>query len=137
MNHGLLQRLTRRVRQLKAETLALYFAARHPLTPWAARLLVAVAVGYALSPIDLIPDFIPVLGLLDELVLLPILLWLALRMIPPGVMADCRERARDLATRPVSRLGGIMIFMIWLGAAWILGTWAYDLLYPTNFRPAP
>ena len=122
------QELAQRARTLKSETLALYLAARHPETPWAARLLVAFAVGYALSPIDLIPDFIPVLGYLDELILLPMVLWLALRMIPPSVMADCRARAEGLAARPVSRLAGFMIFMIWLSLAVLAGLWAYDSL---------
>lgn len=128
MIRRLLQRLAHRAKSLKAETLALYLAARHPQTPWAARLLVAFAVGYALSPIDLIPDFIPVLGYLDELILLPMLLWLALRMIPASVMADCRARAGELAARPVSRLAGFMIFMIWAGLALAMGLWAYDSL---------
>lgn len=122
------QGLAQRAKALKAETLALYLAARHPDTPWAARMLVAFAVGYALSPIDLIPDFIPVLGYLDELILLPMVLWLAVRMIPAPVMADCRSRAVELAERPVSRFAGIMIFMIWAILGLALGAWAYDSL---------
>lgn len=122
------QELVQRARALKSDTLALYLAARHPETPWVARLLVAFAVGYALSPIDLIPDFIPVLGYLDELILLPMLLWLAVRLIPAPVMADCRARADKLAERPVSRLAGIMIFMIWAILGLALGAWAYDSL---------
>ncbi len=106
-------------RRLKAETLALYLAARDPRTPWYARLLVAAIVAYALSPIDLIPDFIPVLGYLDELILLPVGLALALRLIPTGVMADARERARaELAgARPRSRVAAAIIVAIWLTAA--------------------
>lgn len=122
------QRLAARARALKAESLAMYFAARHPQTPWAARLLVAAAVAYALSPIDLIPDFIPVLGMLDDLVLLPLLLDLALRLIPAAVMTECRERAAVESTRPVSRSAGFMIIMIWLASAVLLGIWAYDSL---------
>jgi uncharacterized membrane protein YkvA (DUF1232 family) len=127
---GLLARLAQEARRLKIETLALYFAARHPSTPWSARLLVAFIVGYALSPIDLIPDFIPVLGYLDELILLPLLLGLALRLVPPPVLAECRQRAREWADRPppASYLAAIMIFMIWLLASGVLAWWAYALL---------
>lgn len=128
--HRFLERLGREARQLKTETLVLYFAARHPATPWTARLLVAFIVGYALSPIDLIPDFIPVLGYLDELILLPLLLALALRMIPEPVLVECRERATRMAVSPspVSRIAGVMIFMIWLFAVGFLVWWAFGLL---------
>jgi uncharacterized membrane protein YkvA (DUF1232 family) len=127
---GVLARLAQKARRLKTETLALYFAARHPDTPWTARLLVAFIVGYALSPIDLIPDFIPVLGYLDELILLPLLLGLALRLIPPQVIVECRQRANEWADRPQpsSRMAAIMIFMIWLLAAVVAAWWAYDFL---------
>ena len=108
----------------------LYLAAHHPATPWAARLLVAFIVGYALSPIDLIPDFIPVFGYLDELILLPLLLALALRMIPHRVLAECRAQAASMAaqSRPVSRTAGVMIIIIWLAALGVLSWWAYALL---------
>lgn len=129
---GLRARLSARARALKAESLAMYFAARHPRTPWAARLLVAAAVAYALSPIDLIPDFIPVLGLLDDLLLLPLLLGLALRLIPTTVMEECRARAAAEVSRPVSRGAGIMIIMIWIASATVLGLWAYDSLRNAN-----
>ncbi len=127
---GILARLAQEARRLKTETLVLYFAARHPATPWSARLLVAFIVGYALSPIDLIPDFIPVLGYLDELILLPLLLALALRMIPEHVLVECRERAARMAAspKPVSRIAGVMIFMIWIFAFGVLAWWAYALL---------
>lgn len=126
----MLARLASEARRLKTDILALYFAARHPATPWTARLLVAFIVGYALSPIDLIPDFIPVLGYLDELILLPLLLGLALHMIPPPVLEECRLRARDWEDRPrpSSRIAGFMIFMIWLLACGALAWWAYALL---------
>ena len=123
-------RLAHEARRLKTETLVLYYAARHPATPWTARLLVAFIVGYALSPIDLIPDFIPVLGYVDELILLPLLLALALRMIPEPVLVECRERATQMAAspKPVSRIAGVMIFMIWLLTCGFLAWWAYALL---------
>jgi uncharacterized membrane protein YkvA (DUF1232 family) len=128
--HSMLARLAHEARRLKAETLALYFAARHPETPWTARLLVAFIVGYALSPIDLIPDFIPVLGYLDELILLPLLLGLALRLIPPPVLAECRQRANERIERghPSSRIAAFVIFTIWLLAIGVAAYWTYDLL---------
>ena len=103
-------------RRLKTETLALYLAARDPRTPWYARLLVAGIAAYALSPIDLIPDFIPVLGYLDELVLLPLGIALALRLIPAQVMAEARERARaELDGKgPRSRVAAAVIVGIWV-----------------------
>ena len=82
-----------RALQLKAETYAIYLAYRDPRVPWHARLFAACVVGYAFSPIDLIPDFIPVLGYLDDLILIPLGITLALRMIPPEVMAECRQKA--------------------------------------------
>ena len=84
-----------RARQLKTETYALYLAYKDPRTPWYARLFAALVVGYAFSPIDLIPDFIPVLGYLDDLILVPLGAALVLRMIPPDVIAESREEARE------------------------------------------
>ena len=106
-----------RVSALKRETLALYLAARDPRTPWYARAVVAAVAAYALSPIDLIPDFIPVLGLLDDAVLLPLGIALALRLIPSDVIAECRARAAEAfaAGRPVSRSAALAIVAIWTG----------------------
>ena len=121
--NGFVDGLRRRARALKAETLALYFVARDPRVPWYARLFVAAVVAYALSPIDLIPDFVPVLGYLDDLILVPLGLALALRMVPPAVLAECRARAHtQLAeNRPTSRAALVVIVSIWLaGAALIL-----------------
>ena len=105
-----------RARRLKRETYALYLAYRDPRVPWYARLLAACVVGYALSPIDLIPDFIPVLGYLDDLILVPLGIALVLKMIPPDVMADCSERAglALAAGRPTNRLAAAVIVAIWL-----------------------
>jgi len=104
-----------RVRQLKRETYALYLAYRDPRTPWYARLFAACVVGYAFSPIDLVPDFIPVLGHLDDLVLVPLGILLALKMIPPEMMAECREKAEDVVAqgKPVN----------WAAAAIVIATW--------------
>ena len=114
--------LHQRARQLKAETWALALAVRDPRTPWYAKLLVAGIVGYACSPIDLIPDFVPVLGYLDELVLLPLGIAWALRLIPPAVLVECRVRAQKnmLAGKPVSWVAGVIIVILWLGIA-VLG----------------
>ena len=98
---------------------ALYLACRDPRTPWPAKALAAGIVAYAFSPIDLIPDFIPVLGYLDELVLLPLGVLLVRRLIPEPVMADCRERAREAFRqgRPVSRCGAAIVVGVWLALA--------------------
>jgi len=108
-----------RTRRLKVETYALYLAYRDPRTPWYARAFAALVVGYAFSPIDLIPDFIPVLGYLDDLVLLPLGILLALRMIPAQVMTDCRQEAELLVAsrKPVNKLAGAIIVLIWLALA--------------------
>jgi len=101
---------------LKTETYALYLAYRDPRVPWHVKVLLAVVVGYALSPIDLIPDFIPVLGYLDDLVLVPIGIALALRMVPMVIMDECRQESRELMAEgmPVSRLAACVIVVIWV-----------------------
>jgi uncharacterized membrane protein YkvA (DUF1232 family) len=119
-----LAKLKARARELKGEVLALYLAAKHPQTPWYAKLFVVAIVAYALSPIDLIPDFIPVLGLLDEVLLLPFAIVLAVKMVPAGVMSECRARASE--RRPDGSRGGriaaVVIVLVWLAlvaaAAW-------------------
>lgn len=115
---------TRRwARSLKRQVMVLWFCARHPDTPWAARLLALGVVAYALSPIDLIPDFIPVLGYLDDVILLPLGILLALRLTPAPVLDACRRQALDWeaagATRPRSRLAAVLIVALWL----LLGAW--------------
>ena len=114
-----LARWKTRARQLQAEVYALYLAFRDPRVPWYAKAVAACVVGYALSPVDLIPDFIPVLGYLDDLVLIPLGIALTVRMIPPAVMVECRARARsELADgKPVSRAAAAVIVAIWLGLA--------------------
>lgn len=124
---GLRARLEIRARKAKAESLVLFYAARHSDTPWVARLLVALAVTYALSPIDLIPDFVPVLGLMDDLVLVPLLLTLALRLVPAPVLEECRKKAAAVPPS-ASKFASVMIIMIWIGFACLLGLWAYASL---------
>ncbi len=108
-----------RVRQFKAETYALHLAYRDPRVPWYARAFAAAVVAYAFSPIDLIPDFIPALGYLDDLVLVPLGIAISLRMIPPEVMAECRERARAEinAGRPTNWVAAAVIVAIWVALA--------------------
>jgi uncharacterized membrane protein YkvA (DUF1232 family) len=107
----------RRVQQLKVETYALYLACRDPRTPWYAKLLAAGVVAYAVSPIDLIPDFIPVLGVLDDLVIVPLGTFLAIKMVPKEVMAECREKARNAMEPSASKrercLVAATVVVIW------------------------
>jgi uncharacterized membrane protein YkvA (DUF1232 family) len=112
----------RRAAQLKAETYALYLAYRDRRTPWYARLFAACVVAYAFSPIDLIPDFIPVLGYLDDLILIPLGTALALKMVPPQVMADSRLKAQALLAqdRPTNWIAAAVIAAVWLALA-VLG----------------
>ncbi|MCD6303021.1 MAG: DUF1232 domain-containing protein [Anaerolineae bacterium] len=112
-----INRWRERIRQLKHDTYALYLAYRDPRTPWYAKLFVACVVGYAFSPVDLIPDVVPVFGYLDDLVLVPLGLWLAVRMIPAPVLADCRARARAAMAeeRPAPNLVvAAAIIAVWL-----------------------
>lgn len=124
---GILERLRRWARRIKRDGVTLWFAARHPDTPLAAKLLGAFVVAYALSPIDLIPDFIPVIGYLDDVLLLPGLIWLTIRMLPPHVLAQCREQADAFvasgAGKPVSIIGAALILSIWAAAAWFAWSW--------------
>lgn len=105
-----------RARQLKVETYAIYLAYRDPRVPWYARLFAAGVVAYAFSPIDLIPDFIPVLGYLDDLVLVPVGVALALRMIPENVMQECRERAEEAMAegKPTNWKAAAAIVAMWV-----------------------
>jgi uncharacterized membrane protein YkvA (DUF1232 family) len=114
-------RLQRWAGIMRRDAVALYLAARDPQTPWYAKALAAMVVAYALSPIDLIPDFIPVLGYLDDLLIVPTALWVVLRLIPAEVMADCRARAETIADRPVSRAGALVVVGLWVVAAVVLG----------------
>ncbi len=123
----MLEALKARARQLKRESLTLYIAVRDPRTPWTVRLLAGAIVAYALSPIDLIPDFIPVLGYLDEVILLPIAIALALRLLPAAVLADAREQAARWQGKPRSRLGAAIIILIWVLALVLFGRWCWAL----------
>lgn len=117
--NGLLDAWRQRARQLKHETYALFLAYRDRRVPWYAKLIAACVVAYAFSPIDLIPDFVPVLGYLDDLVLVPLGIALALKMIPPGVMADSRARAQEILAvdRPQNWAVAVIIVLLWLALA--------------------
>lgn len=112
-----------RASQLKVEVYTLYLAYKDPRTPWYAKVFSALVVGYAFSPIDLIPDPIPVLGYLDDLVLIPLGVYLALRMIPAEVMDECRTKAREVMAggKPVNKLAAVVIVLIWVGVAVVMG----------------
>lgn len=124
----MLEELKARARQLKADTYALYLAARHPATPWHVRLLVAFIVAYAVSPIDLIPDFIPVLGYLDDLILVPIGIALAIRLLPDAVLTECRAQAQEAERtgKLQSRSAAVVIALICLAVTAVCAIWIYD-----------
>ncbi len=105
-----------RARELKVQVYALYLAYQDPRVPLPAKILAAFVVGYAFSPIDLIPDFIPVLGYLDDLVIVPLGVALALKMIPGEVLAECQEKSREVMKqgKPVNKVAAVVIIAIWL-----------------------
>ena len=108
-------------RRLRLEVVAVYFAARDPRTPRALRWLALLVAAYALSPIDLIPDFIPVLGWLDDLILVPLGLWVIMRWLPPEVLQASRRKAEALWRKPRSLMAAAFIVLLWALAALIAG----------------
>lgn len=104
-------------RSVKRDVLAIWLAARDPLTPWYVKALALAVAAYALSPIDLIPDFIPVLGYLDDLVIVPLGILIVVRLIPPERMQAYREAAMQMSRRPVSRTAAVIIVLIWIAVA--------------------
>jgi uncharacterized membrane protein YkvA (DUF1232 family) len=116
------------VTRLRVEAHAIWLAARDPRTPWLARLICLLIAAYALSPIDVIPDFVPVLGLVDDALIIPAGIWLVGRLLPPGLMDAHRRAALAAADRPVSKAGMLIVVAIWLGLAllaWSVLAWAY------------
>lgn len=109
---------------LKRDVMTLWFALKHPLTPWHSRAFAAMVTAYALSPIDLIPDFIPILGYLDDLIIVPAGVWLLLKMVPAVVLTDSRAQAADWFVRnqqkPVSFFGLAIVLSLWCLAAWAI-----------------
>jgi len=130
----MLTALRQRARAIKRDTLALYLAARHPDTPWYAKALAVLIVGYALSPIDLIPDFIPVLGYLDDIILLPAGIFLCIRLIPAHVLDECRAAAaaRFAEGKPTSRTAAVVIVFIWLALLTLASAWIWRTFFSTS-----
>lgn len=122
---ALLPRWRARARRLKTLLGALGLAARDPRVPWPTRWLILAVLAYALSPIDLVPDFIPVLGYLDDLLLVPLGIWLALRWVPPAVWAECRERAaQEGEAQRIGVYGAVAVVVLWLGSLWaVVAAW--------------
>ena len=123
----MLARLKIWARRLKLDVHAIYLAARDPRVPWYAKALALGVAGYALSPIDLIPDFIPVLGYLDDLIIVPLGVWAVVSLIPAEVLSECRAAACAAGERPTSKVAAVAIVTIWIltGAAlvWIALRW--------------
>ena len=117
-------------RAIKRDAYAIYLAARDPRTPWYAKLLALFVAGYALSPIDLIPDFIPVLGYLDDVIIVPLGIMAVAKLVPPEVMAEHRAAAEAAMSRPTSRTAAIVIVLIWIAAlalvVWVVSLWFYS-----------
>ena len=103
--------------RLKVEVYALYLAYRDPRVPLYARIFAACVVGYAFSPIDLIPDMIPILGYLDDLIVIPLGVAIAIRMIPAEVLEECREKSRSVQDRPVNRVAAVVVVAVWVALA--------------------
>jgi len=121
----MLSRIKTWARNLKRDAHAIYLASRDPRVPWYAKVLAIAVAAYALSPIDLIPDFIPIVGYLDDLVVVPLGIWLVVSLIPDEVMVECRTKADAAGVRPVSRAGMIAIIVVWILAAMTLGWIGY------------
>ncbi|MEG4809567.1 YkvA family protein [Microcoleus sp. F8-D3] len=124
-----MQSLKQAARRLKKETYAVYLASTDQRVPWYARILAGLTVAYAFSPIDLIPDFIPILGYLDDLIIVPVGIWLVLKMIPPQVLADCREKTAAEIERgkPINRAAAVAIVAIWIGLGILAALWIKQL----------
>ena len=123
----MLRRLKTWAAALRREALVLWFASRDPRTPWHARWLAVFIVAYALSPIDLIPDFIPIIGYLDEVILLPGAIWLVLKLMPLEVLLDSRARAQvwleSHGPKPRNWIAAVAIVLLWSLALWSLWLW--------------
>ena len=128
---AVVQRLQLWGRAIRRDARAIYLVARDPRVPAHAKLLAACVAGYALSPIDLIPDFIPVLGYLDDAIIVPLGILAVVRLIPPEIMAEHRAAATAAGGAPVSRAGAVAIIAVWIGAAAIAGWLARDWFWPS------
>lgn len=119
------ERLKRWAHSIRRDTHALYLASRDPRVSWYAKAFAVAIAVYALSPIDLIPDFIPVIGLLDEAILLPLAMIVAVRLIPADLMAEHRATAARAIDRPVSKTGAVLVMLVWLVLAVLMGALVY------------
>jgi uncharacterized membrane protein YkvA (DUF1232 family) len=117
-------------RRLETEVYALFLAYKDPRTPWHAKIFTAMLVGYALSPIDLIPDFIPVIGYLDDLVIVPLGTLVAIKMIPAQVMEESRAKSKQMIAqgKPINKMAAAVIVVIWVGLAVVAGSVIYRIL---------
>jgi uncharacterized membrane protein YkvA (DUF1232 family) len=122
---GPMSRVKNWARALRRDAHAIRLASRDPRVPWTVKLLAIAVAGYALSPIDLIPDFIPVLGYLDDLIIVPLGIWLVIALIPEDVMREHRAMASAAAQRPVSKAAAIIIVALWVSGAALLGWIAF------------
>lgn len=120
----MLKRVKQWARRLKRDGVALWIAARDPRTPRLAKVIAAAVAAYALSPVDLVPDFIPILGYLDDLLIVPAGIALAVRLIPPDLMNDFRRQADERAARPRSLSAAVIIVCVWISCLAALGFWA-------------
>jgi uncharacterized membrane protein YkvA (DUF1232 family) len=120
------QAIRERARSLKIELIALALAARHPQTPWYAKLVVAGCVAYAVTPVDFIPDAIPVVGIIDDLIFIPLAVALAVRFIPAPVLADCRARSHQLEARApkLSRTAYVLVGLAWISVVVLIAFWS-------------
>ncbi|RWN98170.1 YkvA family protein [Mesorhizobium sp.] len=125
-----LEAAKRWARDIKLDVVALWLAARDPRVPWFAKFVAGIVAAYALSPIDLIPDFIPVLGYIDDLIIVPLGVVLAIRLVAPSLMAEFRARAAALEKQPQSRMGMFIVVALWLALAALL-IWAF---WPTHAK---
>ena len=121
----MLSRIKTWARRLNRDGHAVYLASRDPRVPWYVKALAIAVAAYALSPIDLIPDFIPIVGYLDDLVIVPFGVWLVVSLIPGEIMAECRAKADAAGRRPVSRAGMVAIIVMWVLGAIMLGWIGY------------
>ena len=121
----MLERARHWARAIKRDVLALWIAARDPRVPWYAKALAAAVAAYALSPIDLIPDFIPVLGYLDDLLIVPLGIVLVVWLIPTELMAEFREQAGTISARPRSVAAAVAIVLVWIAAAALIMWWLW------------
>ena len=123
----MLSELKNWARRIKRDGVMLWFACRDPRTPWWLKALAFFVVAYALSPIDLVPDFIPVLGFVDDVLLLPVLIWFIVRHLPAVIAQDSRLQAEawmaERQAKPVSRAGLVLVLLVWAAVAW--GLWRY------------